>query len=111
MRVSYIKQSECLSALRRDERLSARPVGGFIEALLQFKQSVVFVGVGQKLSALVSVKIFFLEKEVHEIPLLYSQLFCRVSEVGQEISLHQLVKVVGFGLHYLIFHLKLRHAA
>ena len=57
------QKSKRLSALRRDERLSARPVGGFVETLFQFKQPVILVGVGQKLAALVSVEIFILESE------------------------------------------------
>ena len=57
------QKSKCFSALRRDQRLSARPVGGFVEALLQFKQSIVLVGIRQKLFTLVSVEIFILESE------------------------------------------------
>ena len=57
------QKSKRFSALRRDQRLRARPVGGFVEALLQFEQSIVLVGIRQKLSAFVTVEIFILESE------------------------------------------------
>ena len=69
MRASYTKQSKRFSALRCDQRLRACPVSGFVETLLQFKQPVVLVCIGQKLSAPVSIEIFFLQKEVDEISL------------------------------------------
>ena len=68
------QQPERLASLWGNERLGAAPLGLVVEALLDLKQTVIFVCVGHQLAALVTVEVLVVDQELDEGLFLDSEL-------------------------------------